>query len=115
MDHVPPTVLEALDHQRTRLVSIDETDGQKLAQRRILLEGDDQLLAELVRLDPIPDLLRQITRNNPAALQGPQPLQYDRNRGNRAQNDRPHEAAAGADDLPHCVLFRNPSTSRHDT
>src|SRR5260370_39360824 len=112
---MPPPVLEPLDHQRTRLVPIDETDGQKLANRRMLFQRYDQLLAELVGLDPIPDLLRQITRNDPAALQGPQPLQYDRNRGYRAQNDRPHEAAAGADDLPHCVLFRNPSTSGHDT
>jgi hypothetical protein len=105
VDHVPAAVLETLDQQRARLVPVGETDGQQFAQRRVLFQGDDELIAELIRLDPVPDFLRQVARDDSAALQGPRPLQYDGDRRNRAKNDRPHEAAAGADDLPHCVLI----------
>jgi hypothetical protein len=80
VDHVAAAVLEPFHHQRARPIAIGESDRQQLAQRRILLQCHDQLVAELVRFDPVPHLLRQVSRYDPAALQGPKALQYDSHR-----------------------------------
>src|SRR6202789_4601933 len=78
--HVPAAVLEPLHHQRARPVAVGEADGEQLAQRRVLLQGGHQLVAELVGFYPVPHLLRQVTRYDAAALQGPEPFQYDGHR-----------------------------------
>src|ERR1700726_3924685 len=80
MHHVAAAVLEPLHHQRARFIAIGESDGQKLAERRILLQGRHQFVAELIGLDPVPDFLRQVARYDAAALQSPKALQYDSHR-----------------------------------
>ena len=37
--HVPAAVLQPLHHQRARLVAVRKPDGQKLAERRVLLQS----------------------------------------------------------------------------
>jgi hypothetical protein len=71
MHDVPAAILEPLDHERARFVAVYETDGEELPQGGVLLQGDDQFVAQLIGFDPVPDLLRQITRNDAARLQGP--------------------------------------------
>ena len=64
-----------------------------------MLQRNNQFIAELIGFYPVPDFLRKVARDDAAALQSPKTLQYDGNRRDRAQNDRPHETAAGADNL----------------
>ena len=68
MNHVAAAVLEPLHHDLPRLVAVGEADGQQLAQGRVLLEGHDQLVGHLIRFDPVPDFLSQVTRNDAIAL-----------------------------------------------
>src|SRR6266513_1008413 len=99
--HVAPGVLEPLHQELAWAVPVGESGGQESAEGRVLLERRDHLVIDLVRLDQLPHALRQLLRQHPLVLQGPQALQNDGGRGDRAQNDRPHQRTAGPHYFPH--------------
>ncbi len=84
MHHMTAAVLQPFHHQCTWFVAVGEADGEQLAQRRILFERRNQFIAELIRFDPVPNLLRQVARYDAAALQRPEALQNDGHRGDGA-------------------------------
>src|SRR5215472_13713045 len=109
--HVPAGILEALHQHLARTVAVREPGREQPPEGRVLLERRDHLVIDLVGLDELPDLLRQLARQHPLVLQGPQPLQDDGGRGDRAQNDRPHERAARPHYFPHPRRFLTPAAS----
>jgi len=71
------------------------------AERRIVGERLDVALVEGLGLDELPDPVGELARYDALALQSPEPLEHDRGGDDRAQDDRPHDRAAGQDDFPH--------------
>ncbi len=68
VNHVAAAILQALHHDFPRFVAVGQSDGQQLAERRVLFQCNHQFVAHLVRFDPIPDFLRQVTRDDAIAL-----------------------------------------------
>src|SRR5271170_1788778 len=80
---------------------VGEAGRQEPPERGVLLERCDHLVVDLIGLDQLPHALRQLLRQHALVLQRPQPLEHDRRRGDGAQNDRPHQRAAGPYYFPH--------------
>src|SRR5216110_1232884 len=100
---IVPSVLRKRSSSWTtaRPVAVGKPRGQESAEGRVLLERRDNLVIDLVRFDQLPHALRQLLRQHALVLQGPQALQNDGRPGDRAQNDRPHQRAAGPHNFPH--------------
>src|SRR6185312_15234957 len=90
-----------LHQDLARPMTVGEPGGQQPPQGRVLLQRGNDLVVDLVGLDQLPDLLRQLPRHHPPVLQCPHALENDRRRGDRAENDRPHERAACPHYFPH--------------
>ena len=101
MHDMPPGVLQSLHHDRARSMAAGEALGEHASQRRILLQGGDHLVGHLPALDQLPDLLQQARRHHALLLEGPEALHDDADGGDGAEDDRPHERAAGPHDFPH--------------
>src|SRR5690348_12738242 len=99
--HVAAGILEALHEDLARPVAVGKTGGEQPAERGVLLEARDHLVGDLVGLDELPDLLRQLARQHALVLQRPQALENDGRRDDRAEDDRPHQRAAGPHYFPH--------------
>src|ERR1700730_8485876 len=81
-------------------MAVGKACRQQLAQGRILFEGGNHLVVDLVGLDELPALLGRLLGQYAPILQRPQPLEHDRGGGNRTQNDRPHQRATCPHNFP---------------
>ena len=99
--HVPARVLDRLLHDLAALVHVREARGKDAPERRVVGQRLDVALVEALRFDQLPDAVRELARDHPLALQRPQALEDDGGGDHRAEDDRPHDGAAGEDDFPH--------------
>ena len=61
---MPARILQPLHQDLARTVAVGEPGREHLAERRVLLERGDDLVVDLVGLDELPDLLRQLRRQH---------------------------------------------------
>src|SRR5262245_14629084 len=101
MHHVAADVLDALHHDLAAAMPVGQGRREHAPQRRIFLERLDDLGVYLVAFGELGDLLDEVLRQHAFALQGPETFEDDTDQGDRAENDRPHEWAAGPNDFPH--------------
>src|SRR6185436_20715683 len=102
VNDVTARVREPFHHRFARAMPVVEPRSEHTAERRVLFEGGDDLVVDLVRLDELPDLAGELTGQDPAVLQRPQTLERDGGGRDGTQDDWPHERAAGPHDFPHC-------------
>ena len=70
----------------------------------MLLQGHDLLVGEAAILDPAPDLVGELLRDDALAAQRPESFERDRDRDDGAEDERHHDDAAGLDDFEHAEL-----------
>ena len=88
VDDVPARVLDDFFHHFARRVTIREPRGEHLAERRALMDLLHLLDVDLVVLDRVPDLVRDVSAATRASLAGPKPFENDRDGDHGAGDDR---------------------------
>ena len=81
--------------------AVGQRRGQHAPQRRILFQRLDDLGIDLVALGELGHLLDELFGQHAFALQRPESFENNTDRRDRADDDRPHEWAAGPHDFPH--------------
>ncbi len=84
-------------------VPAGQPGGQHAPQGRVLLQGCDHLVSDLIGLHQLAYTADEVPRQHSLLLQRPQTLENNGCRSYGAQDDRPHERAAGPYDFPHPI------------
>ena len=99
--HVAAHVFDAFHHDLAAAMTVAPAPRPAPSERRVLLQRFDDLGVHLVAVRELGDLLDELLRQHSLALQGPEAFENDTDQRDRAEDDRPHEWAAGPNDFPH--------------
>ena len=101
MNDMTTGILDAVLHDGSLAIPVDEAGSEYLSQRGALVQGLNLILVELVFFDPAPHLAGQVFGYDSLFLQGPKSLENDARCDDRAKDDRHHQPAAGFNDFNH--------------
>jgi len=99
--YVTAGIFDRVFHYHPLAITIDQTGGENLPERRTLVQRLNLFLIELVAPDPTPDLTREILRDDTLLPQRPESLKNYSHRNNRAKDNRQHQPATGFDYFNH--------------